>query len=375
MPAEVAKQPFVLSGDGHIGWRDGNNPTADTLPLAVLVKGADIYNPNIKLLNTDMLDADQEIAVRAKVELWWDAYKSLHLAPLLNLQHTEAVAEPVRHILQKLYEAFGMMPRAQLQETIKTMEAADRQVLRKRGVQLGAFFVFAREALKPAALNLKATLYRVFNGLAEIATPLPSFGNVTMVAPADASDAVVANFYKAVGYPIFGNTMLRIDMAERLNTAVYDGAVEGKYKFVPSLASTVGVGVEVAKTMLRELGFNEEVATEQITKTTPATEEGAEATETTEDVSVFYYHLKRRAPKMLAQKNVVEAGAEKRTFKKPDAQKSNKQFDAKKFDKKKSSNKFTPKFGERPKPVEKPQAPRGHQAFAELLALKEKMGQ
>jgi ATP-dependent RNA helicase SUPV3L1/SUV3 len=361
LPDDLTKQPFVVSNDGHIGWRDANNPSAEALTLALLHKGDDIYNPKLQLLHTDILTPDQTEALLPRLQNWWDAHKQAQLLPLLNLQYTEAVTQNVATILQQLYAAFGMMPRTQVQELIKSLEATDRQVLRKRGVQLGAFFVFAREALKPACLNLKAVLYRVFYGLAEAGTKLPPFGNVTMQAPENAP----ADFYKAVGYPLFGQTMLRIDMAERLNTAVYDGAVEGKYKFTPSISSTVGVGVEVAKTMLRELGFKEEIVTEQVTKTVAAIEPGAEPTEVTEEIQVYYYHLKRRAPKILAEKNV-----EKRVFKKPDAQKFSKQSD-----KKKVAHKFGQKFEERSKPAEKPQAPKGHQAFAELLALKERMGQ
>lgn len=127
------------------------------------------------------------------------------------------------------------------------------------------------------------------------------------------------------------------------NTAL--GAVEGKYKFDPALASTVGVSVETVQFILHDLGFRYEDTTE----TTEATTEGEEATTTV----TRFYHVKKRPPRLDTAK--AKTGA------KP------------KFDKNKKPVKGKKPNHNASKPTQERAAPKGigggYNAFAELASL------
>lgn len=262
---------FALNDLLQITWRHGE----DTYPLAQLVKTDEFYSPRIELLCS--LDSAQQEKVLQRVAAWWNEYTQKNLGPVLALQNAELKEAP-KALAQKIYEQGGLVLRDTVKDLITKLEKEDRQALNKLGLRLGAFYIYQRDLLKPAPMKLKAALWRLAHDAATTPYTLPQDGNVSMSAPTDAPAA----FYLAIGLPIFGKTCVRVDMIERLNSAIFDGAVEGKYTFGPALASTIGVSVETIQAILLDLGFPYEEVT---------TGEGEEAKTTR------LYSLKRIRPK------------------------------------------------------------------------------
>ncbi len=237
-------EAFALNEALEITWRHGE----DTYPLARLSKTEDFYSPRITLLCA--LDAAPQEKILQRVAGWWHEYTQKHLAPLLSLSSADLKENP-KALAQSVFTHGGLVLREKVKDILGRLEKEDRQALNKLGVRIGAFYIYQRDMLKPHAMKLKASLWRVAHDKNTGTYTLPHDGNVSMAAP----EACDRDFYMAIGLPVFGKACVRVDMIERLNSAIFDGAVEGKYTFDPALASTIGASIETIYGILQDLGF------------------------------------------------------------------------------------------------------------------------
>ncbi len=276
---------ITLDQSGKIIWNIENNK----IEAAQLIKGETITSPQLQLLNTQELNSADLKKIKNYLETWLNKHIQTILQPLLSLENIP-VQGMVKGIAFQLFENFGFLYRKNLNHLIKDLTKEDRQLLSKRGVRLGAYYIYQRDMLKPVAISLRGCLWRIFNGDHPMAITPPA-GNVSMTVDPKAPK----DFYRIIGFPIFGTTAVRMDMVERINSAVYDGAVEGKYVFDPALASTIGVSVDALYLVLDDLGFKHEVSYEE----TPLKE--GEETSTKKEIRT--YHLKKMPIKPLRRKS------------------------------------------------------------------------
>ena len=249
--AQQVDNAFHMDDLLQITWRHGES----VFPIAKLTKGQNFYTPKIILLHTELLDDAQNLIIQARLDLWLSELIAKTMGNLLALENAEILKGTARGIAFQIYEHGGIVERDTVKELIKTLEKEDRQALNKLGVRIGAFHVYQRDVLKPANMRTKSLLWRLSQDMTTISFPLPQDGNVSMTVPEQATENNAVEFYKAIGLPIMGKMCVRIDMLDRLNSAIFDGAVEGKYRFDPALASTIGVSVEIIQDLLLQLGF------------------------------------------------------------------------------------------------------------------------
>ncbi len=273
-----------ITPKGQIIWTVDNK----TSPIAQLIKGSTVTTPEIKLLSTEPIMAEDAKKITKHLQTWLNGHIQTILEPLFSLENLE-ITGAAKGISFQLFEKFGFLYRKDVLGLIKELSKEDRQFLSKRGVRLGAYYVYQRDMLKPAAVNLRAALWLSHHGANELAITPPA-GNVSMAVDKRAPK----DFYRTIGFPIFGTTAVRMDMVERVNSAVFDGAKDGKYTFDPALASTIGVGVDALYLVLADLGFKYETITEEIT--TKDVKEAPEQKETR------VYHLKKAPIKPHRQK-------------------------------------------------------------------------
>lgn len=283
-------ETLSLDDKGQILWLADDKH----LPVAHLTKGKTITEPGVSLLNANTLEAEEAKNITNHIQTWVDAHIKTVLAPLLSLEDI-ALSGAGKGIAFQLFEKFGFLYRKDVADLIKEISKEDRQFLGKRGMRLGAYYVYQRDMLKPAAVSLRSALWLAFNGENKYAVTPPA-GNVSMTVDKNAPK----DFYRIIGFPIFGTTAVRLDMVERVNSAVYDGAKEGKYVFDPALASTIGVSVDALYLVLADLGFKYDAVTEEI----PAKEGEEDPTQK----ETRTYHLKKAPIKALRSKRPPQKG-------------------------------------------------------------------
>lgn len=245
-----------LSSDGAIVVATQETPAADVhyIELAQLEKTDTIWHPSL-LIMTQAFEND-ELARKAQNDLkeWLSQTVTDRLSAILSLENLDHPSAAVRALTYRLFEAGGLMYRHMLRDQIKPLTPEDRRALRTLGIQLGAHYVFLRDLLKPKPLALKAVLWRLWYNKTPKQTPLPHDGNVSMAISDKASTA----FYRDMGYPVYGGSMVRVDMIERINSHVFDQAVTGIWRFDPAVASTIGVSTETLQAIFEDLGFRPE---------------------------------------------------------------------------------------------------------------------
>ena len=146
-----------------------------------------------------------------------------------------------------LVDAAGVIPRRTVAAQIAALNKADRFVLGRMKVRLGALDIHVPALLKPGAQHWRAALLSV---RASLPMPrLPDAGAAVLGGDADPRGAELA-------FRRFGRSWLRIDLAERL--AAHAHQVRGAGGTDPvdrELVTSLGLDDEAIGRLMKEVGF------------------------------------------------------------------------------------------------------------------------
>lgn len=242
-----AKQ-FKLSGEGHILYQTNPSNPLPGVPIAVLKKGAALLEPVVELLES----CPEREAAPVFLAAWLQAHIAAVLEPLVALANDETLQGPVKDIAAQVYAAMGTLPREHIEPFIAKLDQDTRRVLRGKKIRLGPILVFQPDLNKPAAVHLRALLWTLFNDK-PLPAAVPPDGVVSFRVDASAIDP---RFYQAVGYPVFGPRAIRIDMLDRVISAVYDSAEGGKFKAQHQMAEWLGCPIDDLYQVLTAMGHS-----------------------------------------------------------------------------------------------------------------------
>ena len=226
----------------------GTAITWDGDPVARLAAGRSILVPRLHADPAlDGLPPTRRQPLMTALEGW--IAQELHpLQPLARLEAaaTDPAAGPeLRALLIRLVEAGGLLDRAE--STLDRLDPAQRAMLRKLGVRVGALDLFVPAMLKPAALGAWSTAHAVRGG-----NMIPHPPGMPVVLPLSGKTA------PPPGYRALGKQALRIDLAEKLLHAAHGLRTSaGKAPFVidPAMAVSMGLATAAYAQLLRLAGF------------------------------------------------------------------------------------------------------------------------
>jgi ATP-dependent RNA helicase SUPV3L1/SUV3 len=287
----LTAQPKQLSlkDEGQIWFQpDPTNPLPGA-PIATVKKGETLLQPQVALLPDAELGAklgegETPDAATEFIATWLKAHIYTVLEPLFALVTDETLPEPVKPIALKLFAGTGIVPRGDIEDLIAALDPEGRKALRNKKVKLGPLLVFLPDLNRPAAVRLRAVLWSLFNDQT-LPAPVPRDGAMSMVI--DAANAN-ADFYRAIGYPVYGPRAIRIDMLDRVISAVYDNAKSGKFQAKHQMAEWMGCPIADLYGILEAMGHKHispppkieesvsEVKTEPLPVEEPKTEEKPE---------------------------------------------------------------------------------------------------
>ncbi len=277
MIVAAQQKQFTLKEDGQIYFQpDSTNPLPGE-PLAIVKKGESLLQPVVSVIEGRAIGAEDAAAVLGAVETWMKVHIYTVLEPLFALVGDDALAEPVKNIALKLFEHTGIVPRGEVEESIAQLDADMRKVLRDKKVRLGPLLIFLPDLNKPAAVKLRAILWSLFNDKA-LPAPTPRDGAMSSVVDVTAANP---DFYRAIGYPLYGPRVIRIDMLDRVINAVYDSAKEGKFQAQHKMAEWMGCPIADLYAILEAMGHRRIE-----TPAAPVVEVVAEVTEVAAPVEV-----------------------------------------------------------------------------------------
>lgn len=247
------KGRFTLHEDGQITWQDNKTNPMPGDVVAHIQKGGAILTPEIKVVQQDGGDHGQTNECGLKVEKWLHSHIKEILAPLFRLvDETENKLEgAAKGIGYQLYESLGIVHRSEIENFVPDLTPEFRAALRSKKVKMGPILVFMYELVKPAAINMRALLWCLWH---EKSLPAlrPADGRVSVTVDPKAVDR---NYLRSIGYPVFGNLAIRIDMLDRVVTDIYDSSKDFKFQAKHKHMEWLGCGEDDLYAVLQSMGF------------------------------------------------------------------------------------------------------------------------
>lgn len=243
---------FSLSPEGLILWQAKPESPLPGVPVAKLVKGEHALRPGIEVLENEWTKNVERAELRNNLALWLNTYIGNVLEPLvfLGVQEAAPSGDPVQDICKTLYDSLGVVPRETLEPQIEKLDHDQRAVLRSKKIRLGPILVFIPLLNKPAAVRLRGLLWSVEKGK-PLPAPVPADGIVSVEVD---ESAAAPDFYRAVGYPLYGGRAVRIDMLDRVINLIYEKAEKGKFSAQHQMAEWLGCSIESLYKVLESMG-------------------------------------------------------------------------------------------------------------------------
>jgi ATP-dependent RNA helicase SUPV3L1/SUV3 len=247
---------LTLHEDGQITWQENKTNPLPGDAVASIIKGDNVLSPHLQLVEDNGLDDAQQKHATSMISDWLQGHLKTILAPLYNLLDDSEVAleGSAKEIGQCLYDNLGVIHRSEIEKFVPELTPELRVGIRKKRIKMGPILVFMPELVKPAAINLRALLSGLWNG-ESLPMQRPADGRVSITID---PDAVHRNYYRSIGYPIFGNMAIRIDMLDRVITDIYDSSKDFKFQAQHKHMEWLGCGEEDLYAILGSMGFRKQ---------------------------------------------------------------------------------------------------------------------
>lgn len=207
---DAVDDAFTLGNDGLIRWLGE--------PVAKIAAGAGVLTPTTRVLADEQLTGPALEKVKQRLDLWLAQHVKKLLGPLEQLEKGEALEGVTRGVAFQLAEELGVLDRARVAKDVKGFSQDDRAALRKLGVRFGAYHIYLPALLKPAPRALSALLWALHHGGLENVKGLEDVPHLAASGrtsfTADAS--IPRGFYRAAGFRVCGERVVRVDILERL---------------------------------------------------------------------------------------------------------------------------------------------------------------
>jgi ATP-dependent RNA helicase SUPV3L1/SUV3 len=247
---------FTLSADGKILWQEKLNNPLPGIEVASLVKGEHPLKPGIVLVQTPAVASQDPLKLQDTLNLWLNQHFSMILEPLMLLgiqsenNNELAASEPVVQISKKIYDGLGIIPREDIEDLIEKLDPEKRAALRNKKIRLGPILVFIPSLNKPAAVKLRGLLWSLYHDR-PLPAKVPSDGIVSQKI--EVSEGL-GEFYRSIGYPLYGGRAVRIDMLDRVISSIYDNAKDGVFEARHEMAEWLGTPIDDLYKILESMG-------------------------------------------------------------------------------------------------------------------------
>ncbi len=251
---ESKSSQFTFSPEGQILWQEKLNNPLPGIAVALLAKGSDPLKPVINLIENEQTLKHDKTTLKNSLNLWMNSYFSEVLEPLMLLEVPKGMAvkeDAVSKIAAKIYDGLGIVMRADIENLIASLTPETRADLRAKKIRLGPVMAFMPALNKPAAVRLKAMLWSIFNERT-LPANVPPDGVVSVKIEGDISGD--EEYYRSIGYPLYGARAVRIDMLDRVINCVYDNAKNGKFQARHEMAEWLGCSIDDLYKVLEAMG-------------------------------------------------------------------------------------------------------------------------
>ena len=202
--------------------------------IAKIKRGENYLNPEIEIIADDSLPLDKKKELEQYLKNWMASHIDHTLIDLINLTKIKIENQYLRALAYQLYENNGVLKREKIDEIIQLISKEERKKLWKMGVKIGRYHVFLPKMLKPKAVVLRTTLWKIYNNVSADLN-IPKFG-LNFVE----NKSLDKKFLLLCGFENFKDYYVRIDILEKLFINIIDMTVDRKFKISPDMMNLVG---------------------------------------------------------------------------------------------------------------------------------------
>ena len=203
-------------------------------PIARIKKGENYLTPQIEVIADDSLPPDKEKELEQCIKKWISTHISEALGDLINLTKIKIENQYLRALAYRLYEDNGVIKRKKIEEIVKLISKEERKKLWGMGIKIGRYHIFLPRMLKPKAVALRTTLWKVYNNISS-SLNIPKFG-LNFVINKDFDEKLLL----LCGFERFKDYFVRIDILEKLFINIVNTTINQKFKILPEMMNLLG---------------------------------------------------------------------------------------------------------------------------------------
>ena len=207
-------------------------------PIAKLKKGFDYLSPEIEMIADDSLENDSKIKLEKYLKIWLENYLIEILGDLLNLKKIKIKNQYLRALIFQLYENNGVIKRNEIEHIVKLISTEERKKLWGMGIKIGRYHIYLPRMLKPKAVTLRVSLWKIFTKL-ENKIEIPKFGLNFLN-----NKSLDIKFLLLCGFENFKDYFVRIDILDKLFIKILNKTVNRKFKIDADMMNLLGCSKE-----------------------------------------------------------------------------------------------------------------------------------
>jgi len=227
----IKTETFSIDDNHRIYWMDS--------PIAYLVKGKSYLNPKLEIIVDESMSLESKEILKENLEKKLYSIISSELSDLVNLSKSNLKNNYARALCYQLFENNGVIKREKVNETIKNITKEDRLILRKSGIKIGRYHIFLPKMLKPAAVDLRVKLWKLYYN-EDKENVIPKSGLNFLKNETSKNN----KFLLICGFENFNKFYVRVDILERLFLKIIDNTKDGTFKIDSDMINLIGCSKE-----------------------------------------------------------------------------------------------------------------------------------
>ena len=233
---------FAIDPEGMLRWRGS--------AVGRLVAGGQLLTPRADPLISDFVEGEAREKIRQRLQAFLRAEIERRLAPLFAAQALP-LGSVGRGLVFQLVGEIGCLPRAEVCDQLKALEAPDRIALTRLGLRFGTESIYFEPMQRIDAARFRALLWAVHNGRPGMARLSKRF----LAKVIEMDPALPASFYAAIGLRVLKGLALRPDRLERLASAARRLSRSGPLIAGDELAALLNVEQPALRRLFSALGY------------------------------------------------------------------------------------------------------------------------
>ena len=212
--------------ENKIIWRNNS--------IAKIKKGEDYLTPEIEIIADDALPQEEKKELEQYIRNWISLHINEVLGDLINLTKIKIENQYLRALAFQLYENNGVLKREKTEEIIKLISKEERKKLWNMGIKIGRYHVFLPRMLKPKAVTLRVTLWKIYNSITSNSL-IPKFGLNFLL-----NENFNEKLLLLCGFERFKDYFVRVDILEKLFISILEKTIDKKFKILPEMMNFLG---------------------------------------------------------------------------------------------------------------------------------------